>query len=385
MYSNYTKIKPEAEVQRVQLRGYDILVFMVLRDLGATLRSKLNRTSLFQRIVIGNALVIIVGAIAGTLITRHLAIQTSDWKLILGFAVAGILLSIGINFLIVGAALRPLRDLGRLAKRLSTDSNSNLSSTTEDIENADPFTARMANTLRTLFFHLQERNAELRALSERAITAQEAESKAIAQSLHDDTGQALTMLAIHLDRIDERIPDDQELLKKQVAEARLLTASALTELRHILAGLRPSILDDLGLIPAIRWYARTNLETAGVHVIFKSPNTAFELPQAVSTTLFRIAQEAMNNIVRHAQASSATIVLQVNSEKVQLRVEDNGRGFDQEQVSHDAVQANQLGLVGVRERAKLLGGKVTIESNPGKGSYLLAVIPLDNSGEDNIG
>jgi two-component system sensor histidine kinase UhpB len=305
--------------------------------------------------------------------------------LILLFAFVGTLFSIGINFLIISAALRPLRDLGRLAKQLTNPSNGSLVSPMEGMENADPYTARMASTLHSLVVHLEERNQELRALSDRAITAQEAERKAIAQSLHDDTGQALTMLAIQLDRIDERIPEELKALKKQVAEARMLTTNALTELRCILSGLRPSILDDLGLVPAIRWYARTYLEAAGVHVIFKAPNTPFDLPPSVTTTLFRISQEAMNNIVRHAQASTATIVLQLNSQQVQLRVEDNGRGFDQERVSQDAVHANQLGLVGVRERAQLLGGKVTIESVPGKGSHLLAVIPLDNAGGNHGG
>ena len=348
---------------------------MELKKISTALKSNLIRLSIFQRIAIGNALVIIIGAVAGTLITRYLAIQTTDWELILLFAFVGTLFSIGINFLIISAALRPLSDLGRLAKRLTKPSNGSLVSPMEG----------MASTLHSLVVHLEERNQELRALSDRAITAQEAERKAIAQSLHDDTGQALTMLAIQLDRIDERIPEEQKALKKQVAEARMLTTNALTELRRILSGLRPSILDDLGLVPAIRWYARTYLETAGVHVIFKAPNTPFDLPPSVATTLFRISQEAMNNIVRHAQASTATIVLQLNSQQVQLRVEDNGCGFDQERVSQDAVHANQLGLVGVRERAQLLGGKVTIESVPGKGSHLLAVIPLDNAGGNHGG
>lgn len=353
---------------------------MEFSQISTALRSNFNRLSIFQRIAIGNALVIILGAVAGTLITRHLAIQTADWKLILIFTVMGVLLSVGINLMVVSAALIPLRDLGRLAKRLTNASDGSQVLPLEGMENADPYTARMAVTIHSLFVHLEERNQQLHALSERAITAQEAERKAIAQSLHDDTGQALTMLAIHLDRIDERIPKGQAALKKQVAEARLLTTNALTELRCILAGLRPSILDDLGLVPAIRWYARANLEEAGLHVVFKLPSAPIDLPPAVSTTLFRIAQEAMNNIVRHAQAKTATIILQVNPGKVELRIEDDGRGFDQARVAQDAVQSNQLGLVGVRERAELLGGKVSIDSIPGKGSHLLAVIPLDSAG-----
>lgn len=358
---------------------------MPLRDLGTDLRRRLTQLSLFQRIAIGNALVIILGAIGGTLITRYLAIQTTDWTLILLFSGAGILLTLAINFLILSVALRPLRDLGRLAMSLTSGSQEGFAIPLKAIENADPYTARMAGTLHSLVTHLQERNLELHALSERAITAQEAERKAIAQSLHDDTGQALTMLAIHLDRIDEHIPAEQKELKSQVAAARTLTANALTELRCILSGLRPSILDDLGLVPAIRWYARTNLEAAGVRVVFKAPNTPFELPAPVATTLFRIAQEAMNNIVRHAQARSTTIILQLDANQVRLRVQDDGRGFDSARVAQDAVQTNQLGLVGVRERAQLLGGQVTVESLPGQGSQVLAVIPLNHRGGEPIG
>jgi two-component system sensor histidine kinase UhpB len=354
-------------------------------ELSATIRSKLNHLSIFQRIAIGNALVIIVGAVAGTLITRYLAIQAATWELILLFAGAGILLSLAINFYIVKVALRPLNALGQLAQELNQAEDSKSDHPVMSIENADPSTAHLAATLQSLFIHLQERNEELRAITERAITAQEAERKAIAQSLHDDTGQALTLLAIQLDRIEERIPSEQLDLKKQVAEARQLTSATLTELRRILSGLRPAILDDLGLVPAIRWYARTNLESAGVHVIFKAPNASVDLPSTVSTTLFRIAQEAINNIVRHAHASIATIVLKLDDRHVQLLVEDDGCGFDQDRVAQDAVQVNQLGLLGVRERAQLLGGKVTIDSLPDKGSRLLAVIPHDGNGGEHGG
>lgn len=348
------------------------------------MRTRFQQTTLLQRIAAGNILVIIAGAIAGTLTTRFLLHWTSDWILIV-FLLVGISISTLINLFIVNAALRPVGDLGRLVKRLQSKSTQQLTLPLPDFRNADPYTSRMAATLQSLFQHLEERNEELRALSERAISAQEIERKAIAQSLHDDTGQALTMLAIHLDRIDEGIPDEQQELKKRVAEARMLTSNALTELRCIVSGLRPSILDDLGLVSAIRWYARTNLETAGIQVNFRTPNTAFDLPSPVATTLFRIAQEAMNNIVRHSRADQANIWLQVDETQVQLSVEDNGLGFDQPQIAHNAVHANQLGLVGIRERVQLLGGELTIESEQGKGSRLLAVIPLNHAGGDHGG
>ena len=233
----------------------------------ANLRTRLTRLSLFQRIVIGNEIIIVSGAVIRTLVTRHMAQRAADWWLIMLFAVGGITLSLLINFWIVSAALIPLRDLERLAKRLQSGDPG------VELKNPDPYIIRVAKTLHSLLLQLEERNRELQALSERAINAQEEERRAIARSLHDDTGQALSMLIIHLDRIDEHVPSKDSRLKKQVSQARELAANSLTELRGILAGLRPAILDDLGLVPAIRWYARTNLERAGVNGV-QSPRCA---------------------------------------------------------------------------------------------------------------
>jgi two-component system sensor histidine kinase UhpB len=341
------------------------------------LRMRLSRLSLFKRIVIGNAIIIVFGAVLGTLITRHLAQQAADWWLTALFAAGGITLSLLINFWIVGAALNPLRDLGRLAKRLQSGDP------VVELKNPDPYTTRMAKTLRSLFLQLEERNRELHALSQRAINAQEEERRAIAQSLHDDTGQALSMLIIHLDRIGERIQPDETDLKKQVMDARNLAASSLTELRRILSGLRPAILDDLGLVPAIRWFARSNLEKVGIRVVVKAPGVPLELSPAITTTLFRIVQEAVNNIVRHADARTVTIVLQLTGDTVQLQVEDDGRGFDPGHASRDAVELQRLGLPGIRERAELLGGNFQIKSAPQKGARLQVSIPLGGTGGEN--
>jgi len=340
----------------------------------ANVRARLSRLSLFLRIVIGNAAIIIFGAVIGTLVTRHLAQQAADWWLITLFAAGGIALSLLINFWIVGAALNPLRDLGRLATRLQSGDPA------VELKNPDPYTTRMAETLRSLFLQLEERNRELHALSERAINAQEEERRAIAQSLHDDTGQALSMLIIHLDRIDEHIQPQQRELKKQVSDARILASNSLIELRRILSGLRPAILDDLGLVPAIRWFARSNLEQVGIHVVVKAPSVPPKLSPAITTTLFRIVQEAVSNIVRHAGAKSVVIVLQVNGGTVQLRIEDDGRGFDPGDASRDAVELQRLGLLGIRERAELLGGEIKIESAPEQGTHLHVSIPLGGTG-----
>lgn len=346
---------------------------MNLGGLVAWLKPYLFRLSLFQRIVIGNALIIVFGAIGGTLVTRHLASQAKDGWLILLFSVGGILISLTINFLIVIAALRPLRDLGRLAERLQSGDSFGEAPV---LSNPDPYTIRLADTLQSLFIQLEARNRELRALSERAINTQEEQRRAIARSLHDETGQALSMLIIQLDRIDERLSPRERELKQQLAEARALASASLTELRRILSGLRPAILDDLGLASAIRWYARTHLEQAGIITEVKTPPTLPDLLPELATTLFRISQEAVNNIERHAGARSAQIVLTVGEGQMRLLVEDDGKGFDPQRASWDAVELQRLGLLGMRERAELLGGQVRIDSAPGKGTRLEVTIPL---------
>lgn len=167
--------------------------------------------------------------------------------------------------------------------------------------------------------------------------------------------------------------------KKKVRETRDLAANALAELRRILFGLRPAILDDLGLVPAIRWYARANLEQAGMRVEVHAAEEGLHLSHALTTSLFRIAQEAINNILRHSQAGSVQITLSMDAEVVCLRVEDDGRGFDVSQITAQALQLNHLGLLGIQERAGLLRGEVSLESAPGKGTRLEVHIPLSGT------
>jgi two-component system sensor histidine kinase UhpB len=350
---------------------------MKAADLIADLRARLSRISLYQRIIIGNAAIIVFGAVIGTLVTRHLAQQATDWWLIMLFASGGILVSLLINSWIVGAALNPLRDLGRLTKRLQSGDPA------IELKNPDPYTTRMASTLRSLFLQLEERNRQLQALSERAINLQEEERRDLAQTLHDDTGQALSMLIIQLDRLDERIPEGQEELKRRVADSRTLAARALADLRRVFSGLRPAILDDLGPVPAIRWFARNNLESAGIRAEVNAPGSFPALPPEMATALFRIVQEAVSNIIRHADAKSVTIDLQASDGRLQLQIRDDGRGFDPELAFRDAVELHRLGLLGMRERVERLGGQVEVDSAPGKGTIVQASIPVRGSGEQD--
>jgi two-component system sensor histidine kinase UhpB len=340
-------------------------------------QQNLRRTPILYRIAIGNAFVIAIGAIGGTFFVRRLADQAADWWLILVFLAIGTTLSVMINFWIIKNALRPLRDLNLLVDQVKAgDSQID----PQFLEPTDPDISQLAATLDSLVRELKERNLELRALSESAINALEEERKQIALTLHDDTGQSLSMVIINLERLENQIPADQAAVHEKLAETRGLAQDALANLRKIVYGLRPTILDDLGLLPAIRWYARTNLEDAGIMVEVTGSEKIETLSPQINSTLFRIAQEAVNNIIRHSQATSAEISLTYNGEWVVLEVKDDGRGFDPSLVREQALQSQHLGILGMRERAELVGGSIVIESKPDSGTQIHIQVPCDMNG-----
>jgi two-component system, NarL family, sensor histidine kinase UhpB len=346
---------------------------MRIGDGMSRIKQHLPYLSIFQRIVIGNSIIIILGAVGGTLLTRLLTDRAADLSLIIFFAFMGTILSVLTNSWIISTALKPLRELRLVVNHIQTG-NAHLD--IDRLQEADPDIGEFARVLQDLLLQLEERNQQLRALSERAITAQEEERKNIARSLHDDTGQALSMLIINLERLENRLPVDESELRSKLEASRKLASDILTELRKIVYGLRPTMLDDLGLIPAIRWYSRSVLETNGIQVRMSLPDEVMELPSHLATTLFRIAQEGINNIMRHASAKTTDICLALDPTGIRLQVQDDGQGFDLQRAAGEAVSSQHLGLLGMQERAELVGGKVTVESVPGKGTRLQVFVPL---------
>lgn len=342
-------------------------------------RQNLRKTPILYRIAIGNAFVIALGAIGGTFITRLLADRAADWWLILIFLVIGTTLSVIINFWIIKNALRPLSEL---SSRVDQVQNGNAQFDPQFLGPTDPDVYQLAATLDSLVKQLNERNLELLALSEHAINALEEERKQIALTLHDETGQSLSMLIINLERLESQLPGEENLLLEKLSETRQLAQETLANLRKIVYGLRPSILDDLGLIPAIRWYARSNLENAGIMVEINANGEVEPLPSALNSTLFRIAQEAINNIIRHSQAETVEINLSRQGENILLEVKDDGQGFDLSTVREEALQLQHLGLLGMQERAELVGGNTELFSMPGQGTQILISVPYYPPGEE---
>ena len=222
----------------------------------------------------------------------------------------------------------------------------------------------------------RRRHAEVRArLLEQVTAAQEEEQRRLARELHDETGQSLTSLLVGLRTLAEA--PSLDAAREQVAELRRVTARTLDEVRRLARGLRPGVLDELGLVPAVDQLATDHTQMHGIAVDVSAVGFGLErLPPAVETALYRIIQEALTNAAKHSGARTANVVLQRRREMVQAIVSDDGCGFDVEGTLRTPAARAHLGLHGMRERAALLDGTVTIESTPGEGTTIYARVPL---------
>jgi len=231
-----------------------------------------------------------------------------------------------------------------------------------------------------LWDELKGRDALRGQLLEQAIAAQEDERRHIARELHDQAGQALTSLLVWLRALEAEADGSVGLVVSpdRLQELKAIVAGALDGVHGLALELRPSVLDDLGLVPALQRTVRTCYERHHLAIDFQT--LGFEdvrLPPALRTALYRIAQEALTNVVQHACAGHVSLLLEARAGAVVLIVEDDGCGFEVDQLTRGEVDERWLGLSGMRERAELLGGWLTIESAPGVGTTVFVEIPLD--------
>jgi signal transduction histidine kinase len=244
--------------------------------------------------------------------------------------------------------------------------------------------SRRIETLRKAQLDERRRLEATRAeLLHRTVKAQESERQRIARELHDETGQTLTALGLGLRGLTETISTDRQRAVQQAKLLETLAVDGLNELQRLVSGLHPPQLDDLGLMAALRWYASQITERFELPVQLSSQGTPIELPIEVRTVVFRIAQEAMTNTIRHARASKAWIRLDFTSPQLCMEIEDNGTGFDVEKAMSNTNPRPCWGLLGIMERAALIGGTCQILSQPGKGTLLIVCVPQDEAHEEN--
>ncbi|MBI5567000.1 MAG: GAF domain-containing protein, partial [Chloroflexi bacterium] len=230
-----------------------------------------------------------------------------------------------------------------------------------------------------LFEQVRAGRERLQSLSRRLVEAQEAERHYVARELHDEAGQALTSLLFGLRQLEAQWAD--AALGPQVTELKQITNSLFDSLHRLAADLRPASLDHLGLVPVLQQYVKAMGDRYGLLAQFKALGFSSErLSVEIETALYRIVQEALTNIGRHARATRADVLLERRGDRVVVVVEDNGLGFDAE-ISRFA-QDGHLGLVGMQERVEMLGGSLTIESAAGAGTTLVVEVPNDHSHSD---
>lgn len=216
-------------------------------------------------------------------------------------------------------------------------------------------------------------HSQLKALSRRVLEVQEAERRRVALELHDELGQSLTAVKINLqmqERFKGQHPENCNTDNLRIVD------DALNQVRRLALALRPSMLDDLGLAPALHWMAGQHSERHGYAVQFAAARLSGRLAPDIETACFRIVQEALTNISRHAQAKCVEIDLRYEGGVVMLSVQDDGCGFDPEAMRDRASSGGSLGVLGMQERATLIGGQLDIESTPGVGSKIRLSCPL---------
>jgi two-component system sensor histidine kinase UhpB len=341
---------------------------------------------LFWRLLGVNLVIVLGGAVIGTWLTQRMVLNGSFTPVTHALLVLGALtLSAGLSMLVLHETFRPIRSLREATQRFNAGDHSARASLAPM---TDPDVASLVLEVNALWDRLEADAATIREKTEQAerlaaqvIMAQEEERRRVARELHDEAGQALTAVIIGLERGLASMPEtyaaDLPVQPRQlISNLRDLAAQTLDEVRKLALELRPSVLDDLGLVAALRQYVRSTEERSGL--LAQLTVAGWEegderLPPEVETALFRIAQEALTNAIRHARASTVQVRLRRSPDNVSLEVRDDGVGLS---ATPSAEPGKHLGMFGMRERARLLRGDFHATRVSPRGTLVQVSVPL---------
>jgi signal transduction histidine kinase len=222
-------------------------------------------------------------------------------------------------------------------------------------------------------YHMQE---SLRHLSNRILEVQEQERTRISRELHDEVGQALTAISVNLAVLKREVPADNLRFLKKIADSQALLSQSMEAVHGFARELRPALLDDLGLLAAMRSYINAFVERTGIRLQFRAP--AAEAVEAMDiahkAVIYRVAQESLNNIAKHAEAKRVNFTIRRVQQRISIEIQDDGKGFDLEQ-RPPGKTPDRLGLLGMQERVRLINGEFSIDSQPGRGTLVRVQIP----------
>jgi signal transduction histidine kinase len=232
---------------------------------------------------------------------------------------------------------------------------------------------------KTLEQALKLSEQQLRHLSHEILLAQEAERKRISRELHDTVLQTLVGISVHLASLTPKSADNSTSLRRKIAQTQRLVEKSLAMVHRFAVELRPTVLDDLGLIPALHTFMKDFMKRTGVRARLTAYAAVNQLPLDQSAVLYRVALEALNNVAIHAQASAVEVQIKKLPDWICLTITDDGKSFDVKRVLRTKGNG-RLGLLGMRERLEMVGGKFSIKSTPGHGTTVTARIPVTTEG-----
>jgi signal transduction histidine kinase len=220
---------------------------------------------------------------------------------------------------------------------------------------------------------------QLRLLSHQLLVAQEEERKKISRELHDEIAQTLTGINVQLATLKTEAMVNTKGLQKKITRTQRLVEKSVDIVHRFARDLRPSVLDDMGLVSALHTFMKSFTKRTGIHIRFTTFTSGWikQLDNATRTVLYRVAQEALTNVARHAQANQVEVNIEKLRNAICLRVKDNGKSFEAQRVMHSK-RNTRLGLIGMRERLEMVGGTFSVESAPGQGTTIRAQIPFGN-------
>ena len=225
-----------------------------------------------------------------------------------------------------------------------------------------------------VYLHLRAQSQESRLLASQVVRAQEAERKRLSRELHDEIGQALTAVIFNLQAYQQSAGDST--VEQHLKDSLSIIENTLHQVRDFALDLHPTILDDLGLVAALEWYVGRQAERAGLAIELVADRLEENLPEDLNTTCFRIVQEALTNILRHAKAKKILVELRHSNGQLELVIRDDGIGFDLPAARQRARRGASLGLLGMQERVVLLNGHLQIKSARGRGTEIRARFPI---------
>jgi two-component system sensor histidine kinase UhpB len=321
---------------------------------------------LLYKVLLANSIVILIGATLGTYLATQLQDSSRPWALI-GFVASGLFISVVINFVLLKLALYPLYRLRETMRLVQSGDLTRKAPITGQDADAD----QLAIAFNTMLAALDDLS---RSRASQILHAQEEERKRIARELHDETSQVLTSLLISLALLEETCTE--EPARERISETRMLAHQTLRAVRNLSIDLRPSALDDLGLMPALRWYIKEYQQKCGITVEFSASGLKERLSPEMETAIYRIVQESLTNSAKHAQARRVWVTAHEAEDALFIHIRDDGQGFDAQAVLKTPWQDRGLGLAGMMERASLFGGSVQITSWPGSGTTIDVQFPL---------